>query len=111
MPGAVALAPGTYAVGVSGQREGGFTAGTLAGFAKFEGACNATPSAGRANPASGTVTVSAASPAGLKGTFDLQFLGGRLTGSFDVPVCGDVAFLNATSSANCVNNPPYCSFP
>ncbi len=71
--------PGTFQVASSGtsNRNIAYEEHTMA-TCEFE-----TPS----REGDGTVTITDVSPSGIKGTFDMTFPDGRLTGSFDTTMC------------------------
>lgn len=78
--GVQSLAPGTFSIGSNG----GVFADAL--LAKSDTSCSNMVSSPANKATSGTVTISAFQPV-TKGTFDVTFPGGRMTGSFDAPQC------------------------
>lgn len=82
--GAAFPGPGTYPVLVD-KPDGGSPAFYVEAQAKvFDGACSSTTIA---RGSSGTVTLSSVTSTEVKGTFDVTFPSGRVTGTFDVGVC------------------------
>lgn len=88
---AQSVVPGTYSVG---SASGVFVDALLS---KGDTGCNNMLTGASNKAASGTVTFTAFQPS-TKGTFDLTFPGGRLTGSFDAPQCTK----NPAGGASCV---------
>ncbi len=109
VPGATTVPPGTYTHNTlkPGHLDSGIQGTTAtAGFAQFDGACNSLIAGRNPPPTSGTIAITTSSSAGVKGTFDLTFPGGHITGSFDVPVCD--AFDQVAAPGCTMNTSAYC---
>jgi hypothetical protein len=80
------IAPGTYSVSVGFPTpdDAGVISFVSATFEKLGAACQRTVSS---DATSGTIVISSVSSTSIAGTFDLTFGGGRLTGTFNSPIC------------------------
>lgn len=82
------VGPATYTIGTSKPSSTGGSFDTSARIASYDSQCKSTVSAANESATSGTVTLSAVAPSGIKGTFSLTYPGGgSLSGSLDATVC------------------------
>jgi len=82
------VGPATYTIGTNKPSSTGGSFDTSARVAAYDSQCKSTVAAANESATSGTVTLSAVAPSGIKGTFSLTYPGGgSLSGTLDATVC------------------------
>lgn len=97
------IQPGTYTISDTTTRDSaGNFLGAGALFAKYDATCKQSFATAAT---SGTITISSISSSSATGSFDATFSTGRVSGTFDSPICGFPANVDVCASST---TPPAC---